>query len=67
MKGAFYLFPDFSSYYGTEVEGFGVIDCSEALCRFFLEKAQVCVIVNIYLFFFLFIIVQRPFRVDTII
>jgi len=43
-QGAFYLFPDFSSYYGTEVEGFGVIDCSEALCRFFLEKAQVALV-----------------------
>jgi aspartate/methionine/tyrosine aminotransferase len=51
MKGTFYLFPDFSSYYGTEVEGFGVIDFSEALCRFFLEKEQVCVIVNRYFFF----------------
>jgi aspartate/glutamate/aspartate-prephenate aminotransferase len=52
MKGAFYLFLYFSSYYGIEVEGFGVINCSEALCRFFLEKAQVCVIVNRYFFFF---------------
>jgi aspartate/glutamate/aspartate-prephenate aminotransferase len=52
MKGAFYLFLDFSSYYGIEVEGFGVIDCSKSLCRFFLEKAQVCVIVNRYFLFF---------------
>ncbi|GLJ49920.1 hypothetical protein SUGI_1061320 [Cryptomeria japonica] len=43
-QGAFYLFPDFSSYYGTEVEGFGIIEGSEALCRFFLEKAQVAVV-----------------------
>ncbi|KAH9295942.1 hypothetical protein KI387_039530, partial [Taxus chinensis] len=43
-QGAFYLFPDFSSYYGIEVEGFGVIDGSESLCRFFLEKAQVAVV-----------------------
>lgn len=43
-QGAFYLFPDFSSYYGTEVEGFGVINGSEALCRFFLEKAQVALV-----------------------
>uniref|UniRef100_A0A0C9RX98 TSA: Wollemia nobilis Ref_Wollemi_Transcript_6788_1949 transcribed RNA sequence n=1 Tax=Wollemia nobilis TaxID=56998 RepID=A0A0C9RX98_9CONI len=43
-QGAFYLFPDFSSYYGTEVEGFGIIDGSESLCRFFLEKAQVALV-----------------------
>eukprot|EP01018_Ginkgo_biloba_P038715 Gb_00324 [translate_table: standard] len=43
-QGAFYLFPDFSSYYGAEAEGFGIIDGPESLCRFFLEKAQVAVV-----------------------
>jgi len=40
-QGAFYLFIDFSSYYGSEVEGFGTIKDSETLCMFLLEKAQV--------------------------
>lgn len=43
-QGAFYLFIDFSSYYGTEVEGFGVINNSESLCRFLLDKAQVALV-----------------------
>ncbi|KAG9451607.1 hypothetical protein H6P81_011572 [Aristolochia fimbriata] len=43
-QGAFYLFLDFSSYYGTHVEGFGVIKDSESLCRFFLDKAQVALV-----------------------
>ncbi|KAM0946300.1 putative transaminase [Dioscorea sansibarensis] len=42
--GAFYLFLDFSSYYGSEVEGFGVIDGSDSLCRYLLEKAQVALV-----------------------
>jgi len=41
LQGAFYLFPDFSAYYGTEVEGFGKIHDAETLCRFFLERAKV--------------------------
>jgi aspartate/glutamate/aspartate-prephenate aminotransferase len=41
LQGAFYLFIDFSSYYGSEVEGFGTIKDSETLCMFLLEKAQV--------------------------
>jgi bifunctional aspartate aminotransferase and glutamate/aspartate-prephenate aminotransferase len=41
LQGAFYLFIDFSSYYGSEVEGFGTIKDSESLCMFLLEKAQV--------------------------
>lgn len=41
LQGAFYLFIDFSSYYGSEVEGFGTIKNSESLCLFLLEKAQV--------------------------
>nr|CAB3478967.1 unnamed protein product [Digitaria exilis] len=43
-QGAFYLFIDFSSYYGSEVEGFGTIKDSESLCVFLLEKAQVAVV-----------------------
>nr|CAD1838702.1 unnamed protein product [Ananas comosus var. bracteatus] len=31
-QGAFYLFVDFSSYYGSEVEGFGIVKDSESLC-----------------------------------
>ncbi|RWR93036.1 bifunctional aspartate aminotransferase and glutamate/aspartate-prephenate aminotransferase-like protein [Cinnamomum micranthum f. kanehirae] len=40
-QGAFYLFLDFSSYYGAEVDGFGPVKDSESLCRFLLDKAQV--------------------------
>ncbi|XP_078441220.1 aspartate aminotransferase [Wolffia australiana] len=43
-QGAFYLFMDFSSYYGSEVEGFGVIDDSESLCRYLLDWAKVAVV-----------------------
>ncbi|XP_042378238.1 bifunctional aspartate aminotransferase and glutamate/aspartate-prephenate aminotransferase-like [Zingiber officinale] len=43
-QGAFYLFIDFSSYYGSEVEGFGNIEDSESLCRFLLDKAQVALV-----------------------
>ncbi|CAL9103513.1 unnamed protein product [Musa acuminata var. zebrina] len=43
-QGAFYLFIDFSSYYGSEVEGFGTIKDSESLCRFFLDKGQVALV-----------------------
>ncbi|CAN6483773.1 unnamed protein product [Victoria cruziana] len=43
-QGAFYIFPDFSSYYGSEVEDFGVIDSSDAFCRFLLDKAQVALV-----------------------
>lgn len=41
LQGAFYLFVDFSSYYGSEVEGFGIIENSESLCRYLLDKGQV--------------------------
>lgn len=41
MQGAFYLFIDFSTYYGSEAEGFGKIENSESLCRYLLDKAQV--------------------------
>lgn len=43
-QGAFYLFLDFSSYYGSKAEGFGVIDGSESLSRYLLEKAQVALV-----------------------
>ncbi|CAN6328134.1 unnamed protein product [Urochloa humidicola] len=43
-QGAFYLFIDFSCYYGSEVEGFGSIKDSESLCVFLLEKAQVALV-----------------------
>lgn len=41
LQGAFYLFLDFSSYYEKEIDGFGVIDGSESLCRYLLDEAQV--------------------------
>jgi len=41
LQGAFYLFIDFSSYYGREAEGFGKIENSESLCRYLLDKGQV--------------------------
>ncbi|KAK0601139.1 hypothetical protein LWI29_021551 [Acer saccharum] len=43
-QGAFYLFIDFSSYYGSEVEGFGKIENSESLCRYLLDNAQVALV-----------------------
>lgn len=43
-QGAFYLFIDFSCYYGVEIEGFGAIDSSESLCRYLLDKAQVALV-----------------------
>ncbi|XP_028125187.1 bifunctional aspartate aminotransferase and glutamate/aspartate-prephenate aminotransferase [Camellia sinensis] len=43
-QGAFYLFLDFSSYYGAEAEGFGMIKDSESLCRYLLNKAQVALV-----------------------
>eukprot|EP00262_Sarcandra_glabra_P001159 TRINITY_DN1117_c0_g1_i1.p1 TRINITY_DN1117_c0_g1~~TRINITY_DN1117_c0_g1_i1.p1 ORF type:complete len:479 (-),score=73.40 TRINITY_DN1117_c0_g1_i1:78-1514(-) len=43
-QGAFYLFLDFSSYYGAEVDGFGLIKDSESLCRFLLDKGQVALV-----------------------
>ncbi|GJR18504.1 bifunctional aspartate aminotransferase and glutamate/aspartate-prephenate aminotransferase [Tanacetum coccineum] len=32
-QGAFYIFVDLSYYYGTEVDGFGLITDSESLCQ----------------------------------
>ncbi|KAE8674223.1 Bifunctional aspartate aminotransferase and glutamate/aspartate-prephenate aminotransferase [Hibiscus syriacus] len=46
-QGAFYLFIDFSSYYGIEAEDFGKIENSESLCRYILEKAQVALVPGI--------------------
>ncbi|GAB4860998.1 hypothetical protein Ancab_036158 [Ancistrocladus abbreviatus] len=43
-QGAFYLFLDFSSYYGSKAEGFGIINGSESLCRYLLDKAQVALV-----------------------
>lgn len=43
-QGAFYLFLDFSAYYGSEAEGFGTIDGSESLCRYLLDKAEVALV-----------------------
>nr|XP_043617946.1 bifunctional aspartate aminotransferase and glutamate/aspartate-prephenate aminotransferase-like [Erigeron canadensis] len=43
-QGAFYLFLDFSYYYGSEVDGFGLIKDSESLCLYFLEKGQVALV-----------------------
>ncbi|XP_074271906.1 uncharacterized protein LOC141595853 [Silene latifolia] len=40
-QGAFYLFLDFSYYYGVEAEGFGLINSSESLCGYLLDMAQV--------------------------
>lgn len=41
------MFIDFSSYYGAEVEEFGIIKDSESFCRFLLDKAQVCSVYKI--------------------
>ncbi|XP_027337641.1 bifunctional aspartate aminotransferase and glutamate/aspartate-prephenate aminotransferase-like [Abrus precatorius] len=43
-QGAFYLFIDFSSYYGREAEGFGVIENSDSLCRYLLDKGLVALV-----------------------
>ncbi|XP_057433793.1 bifunctional aspartate aminotransferase and glutamate/aspartate-prephenate aminotransferase-like [Lotus japonicus] len=43
-QGAFYLFIDFSSYYGREAEGFGTIENSDSLCRYLLDKGLVAVV-----------------------
>lgn len=43
-KGAFYLFIDFSYYYGSKAEGFGTINGSDSLCRYLLDKAQVALV-----------------------
>ncbi|KAF5458119.1 hypothetical protein F2P56_022176 [Juglans regia] len=43
-QGAFYLFLDFSFYYGTDARGFGKIENSESLCRYLLDKGQVALV-----------------------
>ncbi len=42
-QGAFYLFPDVSAYFGTELDGM-VIRNSDDLAHYLLEKAQVAVV-----------------------
>ncbi len=41
--GAFYIFPDVSSFYGREIDGFA-INNSQDFCAFLLEKANVAVV-----------------------
>ena len=41
LQGAFYLFIDFSCYYGSKADGFGLIQDSESLCRYLLDEGQV--------------------------
>ncbi|KAG2286541.1 hypothetical protein Bca52824_046145 [Brassica carinata] len=43
-QGAFYLFIDFSAYYGSEAEGFGLIHDSSSLALYFLDKFQVAMV-----------------------
>ncbi|XP_044511514.1 bifunctional aspartate aminotransferase and glutamate/aspartate-prephenate aminotransferase-like [Mangifera indica] len=43
-QGAFYLFIDVSSYYGSEAKGFGKIENSESLCRYLLDHFQVALV-----------------------
>ncbi|KAK6924114.1 Aminotransferase, class I/classII [Dillenia turbinata] len=43
-QGAFYLFLDFSSFYGAEAKGFGIIKDSDTLCRYLLDEAQVALV-----------------------
>lgn len=43
-QGAFYLFIDFSAYYGAEAEGFGLINDSSSLALYFLDKFQVATV-----------------------
>ncbi|KAK9715403.1 hypothetical protein RND81_06G162600 [Saponaria officinalis] len=42
--GAFYLFIDFSYYYGFEAKGFGVINSSESLCNYLIDEARVSLV-----------------------
>ncbi len=42
-QGAFYLFPDFSGYYGHEKKGHAVTD-SVSLCRYLLEEFGVAIV-----------------------
>ncbi|XP_073059026.1 bifunctional aspartate aminotransferase and glutamate/aspartate-prephenate aminotransferase [Primulina eburnea] len=43
-RGAFYLFLDFSFYYGSTIDDFGTVTGSESLCRYLLDKAQVALV-----------------------
>lgn len=42
-QGAFYAFPDVSSFIGphSSVDGYGVIDSTEKLCMFLIKEAKV--------------------------
>ncbi|KAK1378513.1 hypothetical protein POM88_025257 [Heracleum sosnowskyi] len=46
FQGAFYLFIDFSCYYGSKADGFGLIQDSESLCRYLLDEGQDIVIAS---------------------
>lgn len=50
LQGAFYLFIDFSAYYGSEVEGFGLINDSSSLALYFLDKFQVNFVYQMFIF-----------------
>lgn len=41
FQGAFYLFPQVSSFYGSFVDGFGEVKDSDSLCMYLLQEAQV--------------------------
>ncbi|KAL8110755.1 bifunctional aspartate aminotransferase and glutamate/aspartate-prephenate aminotransferase [Apium graveolens] len=43
-QGAFYLFIDFSCYYGSKADGFGLIQDSESMCRYLLDVGQVALV-----------------------
>ena len=50
FQGAFYLFIEFSSYYGREAEGFGLIENSDSFCRYLLDKGLVYVNKQVFLY-----------------
>jgi len=52
LQGAFYLFIDFSAYYGSEAEGFGLINDSSSLALYFLDKFQVNFVYKMFFFTF---------------
>eukprot|EP00271_Cylindrocystis_brebissonii_P004636 TRINITY_DN16412_c0_g1_i1.p1 TRINITY_DN16412_c0_g1~~TRINITY_DN16412_c0_g1_i1.p1 ORF type:complete len:522 (+),score=72.59 TRINITY_DN16412_c0_g1_i1:840-2405(+) len=44
-EGAFYLFPDVSEFFGdADVEGFGLVNDSDSMCRYLLERGQVALV-----------------------
>jgi len=52
LQGAFYLFIDISAYYGSEAEGFGLINDSSSLALYFLDKFQVNFVYKMFFFTF---------------